>query len=134
LQIYDDFIFERTREDANFTALPVSETDNITVPASNPFNPFGEDLQWRGRLLQLGQRLTVTEVNTYRNIVGARLIQLPQNWYVDASFLYAESDGEQTNNNFSLNSRINEALRGTLPGFVGTFYNPFIDINAGPNA
>jgi outer membrane receptor protein involved in Fe transport len=134
LQIYDDFIFERTREDASTAALPVSETDNITVPATNPFNPFGEDLQWRGRLLQLGQRLTVTEVNTYRNIVGARLIQLPQNWYVDASFLYAESDGTQTNNNFSLNNRINEALRGTLPGFVGTFYNPFIDTNAGPNA
>src|SRR6202047_2876497 len=108
LQIYDDFIFERTREDASSAALPVSETDNITVPASNPFNPFGEDLQWQGRLLQLGQRLTVTEVNTYRNIVGARLIQLPQNWYVDASFLYAESDGTQPNNNFSLNSRINE--------------------------
>ena len=121
LQIYDDFIFERTREDASAAALNVSETDNITVPASNPFNPFGEELQWQGRLLQLGQRLTVTEVNTYRNIVGARLIQLPQNWYVDASFLYAESDGTQTNNNFSLNSRINEALRGTLPGFIGTF-------------
>ncbi|MGA8480180.1 MAG: TonB-dependent receptor [Chthoniobacterales bacterium] len=134
VQVYDSFIYERTKEDSSFTALPVTETDNVTVPAGNPFNPFGEDLQWRGRLLQLGQRKTEAIIDTYRNIAGVRLIQLPQNWYVDASFLYAESDAEQTNFNNTLDSRLNEALSGTLPGFVGTFYNPFIDTNANPNA
>jgi iron complex outermembrane receptor protein len=134
VQVYDEFIYEHTKENSSFTALPVTETDNVTVPAGNPFNPFGEDLQWRGRLLQLGQRKGEVEVDTYRNLAGVRLIQLPQNWYVDASFLYAESDAEQTNSNFSLNSRINEALSGTLPGFVGQFYNPFIDANAHPNS
>jgi iron complex outermembrane recepter protein len=133
VQVYDEFIYERTKEDSSFTALPISETDNITVPASNPFNPFGEDLQWRGRLLQLGQRKEEAEINTYRNLAGVRLISLPQNWYVDASFLYAESDADQRNFNFSLNSRINQALSGTLPGFTGQFLNPFIDTNANPN-
>jgi iron complex outermembrane receptor protein len=134
VQVYDEFLYERTKEDSSFTAVPVTETDNVTVPAGNPFNPFGEPLQWRGRLLQLGQRKNETIVDTYRNIAGVRLIQLPQNWYVDASFLYAESDGEQTGFNGSLDSRLNAALSGTLPGFVGTFYNPFIDTNANPNA
>jgi iron complex outermembrane recepter protein len=134
VQVYDEFLYERTKEDSSFTAIPVTETDNVTVPASNPFNPFGEPLQWRGRLLQLGQRKNETIVDTYRNIAGVRLIQLPQNWYVDATFLYAESDGEQNNFNGSLDSRLNAALSGTLPGFVGTFYNPFIDTNANPNA
>jgi iron complex outermembrane recepter protein len=133
VQVYDEFIYERTKENSSFTALPISETDNITVPASNPFNPFGEDLQWRGRLLQLGQRKEEAIINTYRNLAGVRLISLPQNWYVDASFLYAESDADQRNFNFSLNSRINEALSGTLPGFTGQFLNPFIDTNANPN-
>ena len=134
VQVYDEFLYERTKEDSSFTAVPVTETDNVTVPASNPFNPFGEPLQWRGRLLQLGQRKNEAIIDTYRNIAGVRLIQLPQNWYVDASFLYAESDGEQTSSNGSLDSRLNAALSGTLPGFVGTFYNPFIDTNANPNA
>jgi iron complex outermembrane recepter protein len=134
VQVYDEFLYEHTKENSSFTALPVTETDNVTVPASNPFNPFGEDLQWRGRLLQLGQRKGEVEVATYRNLAGVRLIQLPQNWYVDASFLYAESDAEQTNFNFSLDSRLNEALSGTLPGFVGQFYNPFIDTNSNPNS
>jgi iron complex outermembrane recepter protein len=134
VQVYDEFLYERTKEDSSFTALPVTETDNVTVPASNPFNPFGEPLQWRGRLLQLGQRKNEAIIDTYRNIAGVRLIELPQNWYVDASFLYAESDGEQTSFNGSLDSRLNEALSGTLPGFVGQFYNPFIDANANPNS
>jgi iron complex outermembrane recepter protein len=134
VQVYDEFLFERTKENSSFTAIPVTETDNVTVPATNPFNPFGEDLQWRGRLLQLGQRKGEADINTYRNIAGVRLIQLPQNWYVDASFLYAESDAEQTNFNNTLDSRLNQALSGTLPGFVGTFYNPFIDTNSNPNA
>jgi iron complex outermembrane recepter protein len=133
VQVYDEFIYERTQEDSSFTALPVTETDNVTVPATNPFNPFGEPLQWRGRLLQLGQRKNEADINTYRNLAGVRLISLPQNWYVDASFLYAESDGTQTASNGTLNSRVNAALSGTLPGFVGTFYNPFIDTNANPN-
>ena len=134
VQIYDDFLFERTKEDSSFTALPITETDGVTVPASNPFNPFGEDLQWRGRLLQLGQRKTEAIINTYRNIVGFRLLELPQNWYVDGGFLYAESDGDQKNFNDSLDSRLNQALNGTLPGFTGVFYNPFIDANANPNS
>ncbi len=134
VQVYDEFLYEHSKENSSFTALPISETDNVTVPANNPFNPFGEPLQWRGRLLQLGQRKDVAEIDTYRNIAGVRLIQLPQNWYVDASFLYAESDAEQNNSNFTLNSRLNQALSGTLPGFVGQFYNPFIDANANPNS
>jgi outer membrane receptor protein involved in Fe transport len=32
-----------------------------------------------------------------------------------------------------LDSRLNEALSGTLPGFTGQFLNPFIDTNLSPN-
>jgi iron complex outermembrane recepter protein len=134
VQFYDGFIYERTKENSSFTAVPVTETDDVIVPATSPFNPFGEDLQWRGRLLQLGQRKTETIVNTYRNVVGFRLLELPKNFTVDGGFLYAESDGEERNFNGTLDSRLNEALSGTLPGFAGVFYNPFIDTNANPNS
>ncbi len=103
------------------------------MPASNPFNPFGENLDWFGRLLNLGQRKEDAVINTYRNIGGIRIINLPQNWFVDANFLYAESDATEENINFTLNSQVNEALAGTLPGFTGQFMNPFIDTGASPN-
>ncbi len=133
LQLYDDFLYERSEETSSLTSLPISSTDNIVVPANNPFNPFGEPLDWFGRLLELGQRKEDVVVNTYRNIGGIRLLNLPQNWFVDASFLYAESDATRNSPNFSLDSRLNEALSGTLPGFAGQYFNPFIDAGLNPN-
>jgi iron complex outermembrane recepter protein len=133
VQIYDEFMYQHQDEFANFTATPITNTDNVIVPATNPFNPFGEPLEWFGRLLNLGQRKVETTIDTYRNVGGIRLINLPQNWFVDASFLYAESDATMTNFNNALDSRLNEALSGTLPGFTGQFLNPFIDTNLSPN-
>jgi len=133
LQLYDDFLYERTEENSSFTALPISNTDNIVVPANNPFNPFGEPLDWFGRMLQLGPRKEQAIINTYRNIGGIRLFNLPNNWFADASFLYAESDGTRHDFNYTLDSRLNEALSGTLSGFVGQYFNPFVDSGLNPN-
>jgi iron complex outermembrane receptor protein len=139
VQIYDDFLYQRQDESANFTATPITNTDGVIVPASNPFVPAAfaaadpAGLEWFGRLLNLGQRKVETIINTYRNVGGIRLINLPNNWYLDASFLYAESDATMTNFNNALNSRLNQALSGTLPGFTGQFLNPFIDTGLNPN-
>src|SRR6202022_4039485 len=46
-----------------------------------------------------------------------------------ASFLYAESDGHNSEPNFLSKSGFQAALNGTLPGFAGVFFNPFIDQN-----
>ena len=142
VQLYDDFLYERSEETSSLTALPVSSSDNIVVPQGpsgtapgprNPFNPFNEPLDWFGRLLELGQRKGDVVINTYRNIGGIRFFNLPNNWFVDASFLYAESDATKDDFNTTLNSRLNEALSGTLPGFVGQYFNPFIDSGLNPN-
>jgi len=128
VQFYDEFLLQRNREDVSNSAVPVSPTDNITVPANNPFNPFGEPLQWSGgRLFNFGFGHLVTEIDTVRNIVGVNLINLPNNWFVNASFLYAESDGEIKGYGSPLKSALNEALAGTLPGLEGQFFNPFPD-------
>jgi iron complex outermembrane recepter protein len=133
LQLYDDFWYQREEEDSQFTASPITNTDNIVVPATNPYNPFGEPLLEYGRLLNLGYRRADVVIDNYRNVVGIRLINLPNNFLLDASFNYAESDGTQDQYNYTLDSRLNEALSGTLPGFAGVYLNPFIDTNLNPN-
>ena len=133
IQIYDDFMYQRQEEDSNFTALPISNTDNVVVPTSNPYNPTGEPLLWYGRLLNLGQRKEDAITDTYRNAAGIRLFNLPQNWYADANFVYAESDSTQYQYNYTLDSSLNEALSGTLPGFKGQYLNSFIDTSSNPN-
>jgi hypothetical protein len=82
---------------------PVSSTDGIIVPA----------------------------VDTYRTLTGISFVNLPRNWFVDASFLYAESDGENKGFNFISKSGLNATLAGTLPGFQGIFYDPFTDTSTG---
>ena len=134
LQIYDDFMYQREEEDSQFTASPITNTDNIVVPTTNPYNPFGEPLLWYGRLLNLGYRRADVIIDNYRNVSGIRLLNLPNNWIVDASFLYAETDATQDQYNYTLDSRLTEALSGTLPGFAGVYLNPFIDTNLNPNS
>ncbi len=132
LKFYDTFTIAHSKEIASFTPTPITNTDGINVPADNPFNPFGESLFWdRGRLANLGQRKTTTDLTNFRNIVGVSLINLPNNWFVDASFNYAETDGTIRLNNFVRRSQLNAALSGTLPGFEGVFFNPFFDTQSG---
>ena len=130
LQIYDDFSYQYNKELASFTASPVTSTDFITVPANNPFNPTGEDLDTRLRLLEFGQRKTETTISNIRNVVGLHFINLPKSWFVDAWFLYAETDGHTHETNFISKSGLQQALDGTFPGLEGQFFNPFIDQSA----
>jgi len=65
-------------------------------------------------------------VGTYRTVSGATLF-LPKNWSIDFSFLYAESDGDANGYNEVSDSKLNAALAGTLPGYIGQYYNPFVD-------
>ena len=83
----------------------------------------------------MGPRLTCTQdavIKTYRTVTGATLF-LPKNWVIDFSFLYAESDGAASSSNEVSVSKMNEALAGTLPGYVGQFYDPFVDQSAVSN-
>jgi outer membrane receptor protein involved in Fe transport len=128
IQFYDEIMLQRNKENASISLVPVSAADGLTVPVNNPFNPFGEPVQWSGgRLFDFGFRRVVTEVDTVRNVVGVSFINLPKNWFVNTSFLYAESDGESRRFGSPLDSALNEALAGTLPGLQGQFFNPFPD-------
>ena len=133
LQFYDEFSGNHEFENAKVAPVPPTSSDSLIVPTGNSFNPFGEDIEIIGmRALEFGPRIGETTVDTYRNIVGVRLLNLPENWFVDATFLYAEADGDTQEFNQLSKSRVNQALAGTLPGFAGVFYNPFFDSN-GPS-
>ncbi len=136
LRFYDYFLIQHA-EDLSVTqnqgyslAQGQGQTNNITVPANNPFNPFGIPIQQSGfptnQEKELGPWVTDTTVLTVRNTAGLTL-QLPHSWVVDFSYTYGESDGdEQVANGVNL-VNLQAALNGTLPGHVGQFFNPFND-------
>jgi iron complex outermembrane receptor protein len=143
LKFYDRFLIQRNEENTvtpnqGFSAsdvLPPSLTTPVTVPANNPYNPFGEALIPNGQLeREFGPWSTDVITRTIRNIVGAT-VQLPHDWFIDGSFLYGESDATDMVYNSIDKIKLQEALNGTLPGFVGVFFNPFTDqnLNIHPN-
>ena len=132
LRLYTQFYGNHLEETNQAAPTTVGTTDGITIPASNPNNPFGVPLTPDGwRVLEYGPLKGSVTVNTYRFVSGVSLINLPKNWFVDANFLYAESDGDITVLNAVSKSGLNAALSGTLPSFAGVFYNPFTDTSTG---
>jgi iron complex outermembrane recepter protein len=130
LKLYDSLILQRNEELSVTPNQGYFSGDGITVPANNPFNPFGIQLQQSGfptnALYEMGPWRTDTIIKTLRNTAGLTL-QLPHDWFVNASFTFGESDGSETIENSTNAFKLQQAMNGTLPGFVGQFFNPFTD-------
>ena len=135
LRFYEEFSYQRNEEVNSDVASQPTQADPIVIPANNPFNPFRIPLNPLGQTLaEVGQQTQDAVVKTYRTVTGATLF-LPKNWILDFSFLYAESDGTASSANEVSVSKLNAALAGTLPGYIGQYYNPFVDqsVIANPN-
>jgi iron complex outermembrane receptor protein len=135
LRLYEEFSYQRNEEVNSFYGSQPTQADPITIPAKNPYNPFGVPLQPLGQTLsEVGPQTQDAVIKTYRTVSGATLF-LPKNRFVDFSYLYAESDGDAIGSNEVSDSKLNAALAGTLPGYIGQFYNPFVDqgVVANPN-
>jgi iron complex outermembrane receptor protein len=128
LRFHEQFLDFHSSEHSITPNQGISETDQVIVPASNPHNPTGEDLQVTGvDLIEFGRWRETADTNTLRNVAGITLKNLCNNWFADFSFVYGESDTTWRIFNSIKRNDMQQALNGTLPGFVGVFYNPFID-------
>lgn len=133
LKLYEQISDQHNKENSEIPAIGWSQSDGLIVPAYNPHNPWGFDLIPDNKTLsEFGPDKQVVTVDTIRTVTGLT-IQLPKNWFVDTSFLYAESNADEKNFNNISKSRLQLALNGQLPGFVGQFYDPFADQNTVPN-
>ncbi|MDE2619084.1 MAG: TonB-dependent receptor [Sphingomonadales bacterium] len=120
---------------ASSPSFPILATSPV-VPASNPFNPFGQDVRFVGRLLNgaYGPSITLNEYDTFRLAAGLTGKLAPRwTWSVNATYsqqaaLYDKPD--------TLKTRLLNALRGfggancdPLTGVAGagscSYFNPF---------
>jgi iron complex outermembrane recepter protein len=132
LNFYDLLLVQRSEENGVTPNQGMATGDavagtQIFVPANNPFNTTGEALLPNGQgFAEFGPWHEDVITRTIFNVVGAT-VQLPHGWFIDASFVYGESDSTQTFSNAALNDRLQLALEGRLPGHIGQFYDPFTD-------
>ncbi len=101
----------------------------LTIPAANPYNPFGFALNnFRGRGNFGPTRLFDVETTGATTILGLAG-NLAADWTWHAGFIYGTSRFDQVAGNQIRTADMQAALNGTLAGFAGQYFNPF-----GPSA
>jgi iron complex outermembrane receptor protein len=78
LKLYEQFYANHLEETNQIAPTMVSGVNGITVPATNPNNPFGINLSPNGwTLLEYGPRQGLATVDTYRTVTGISRIVTP---------------------------------------------------------
>lgn len=92
---------------------------NFDIAADHPTNPTGQDLTVeRRRLVELGERIFLQEVNTFRIVVGVEG-SFGQDWTWDAAMNWGRNTGTDTITNVVNLERFGETLDTDICGTNG---------------
>ena len=110
--------WQKNKNVEGLSAAPISTLNTITLPANNPFNPFGVALTSNAtqtmffRFLEMGDRLTTTR-NKMERLVAGFDGKLAQGWLWDASATWNRSTAHLDLKNFPGQDKVNAALADT---------------------
>ncbi len=103
-------------------------TGTLTIPSTNPNNPFGEDLEdeWYARLVHAGNRINDVTSDTPRVLVGVRgEIPSSDTWSWETAALYSKNRAKNLNRGTVFDDLYQAALNGVSIGGQTLFANPF---------
>ena len=109
----------------------------VSVPAANPYNPFGSSAlgaagvpvlitSW---LMDHGNNPRNTKSQTW-NLLGSLKGKFAKDWRWNGDISYGHATQARRLDTY-VPTRLTSALAGTLPGLIGKFYNPFIGPTSG---
>ena len=101
-------------------------TGYLSIPATNPNNPFGEDLEdeWYGRLVSSGNRINDVTSDTPRLLVGLGG-KLANDWKWESAAIYSKNKTENLNGGSAFDNLYQAALNGIQVGGQTLYANPF---------
>ena len=122
VDLFTEFSYRHINTEQQLAPAPIEgDVEGISVPAANPFNPFGADVIFRYRVTELGARIDEIDSDVYRAVAGVN-VHLPGTWEFESALLYSETDTEdKTFNNLS-RPAVLAALADTNPA---TSFNVF---------
>ncbi len=112
----------------NYTEHGDSPDGTLNIPATNPNNPFGEDLywEWYARLMNAGNRINDVTSDTPRVLVGlGGNLPWGSNWTWESGALYTRNDLTNLNRGTVFDNLYQEALNGVSIGGTTLYANPF---------
>jgi outer membrane receptor protein involved in Fe transport len=124
---YAEVSYNRTETRVFLAATPVSAFGAANViPANNPYNPFGEAVNFRFRPLDVGPRTNDIQTDDYR-ILGGFKGEINDRWNYDASYMLTSSKIADLGTHYIVTSDVIAAASGTLARAPGRFLNVFGD-------
>jgi len=119
LTLFTELALTRNFTDTRANPVPTNNPNGLAtlprIPASNPFNPFGQDLGVAIAHEELGPRDLLTQTRSLRGVGGLRA-ELPGRWQAEGSLLFYGQRLHARNGGLSNNAAINAALNQTDPG------------------
>jgi outer membrane receptor protein involved in Fe transport len=118
LAAFAELGWQRNENVEGLSPAPISTLNTITLPATNPFNPFGVALVSNTtqtmffRFLELGDRLTKT-TNEMERVVAGLDGKYGQGWTWDAAFTWNRETSHLDLRNFPGQDKVNAALAET---------------------
>lgn len=91
------------------------------VPAANPSNPFGVPVTARFRFTEVGPRLNEIDNTNQRLVAGLKGAVAGFDW--EAAGFWSRQESTNTGTNYIDQRLVNQAFAGTVPGYVGTYWN-----------
>ncbi len=118
LAAFAELGWQRNENVEGLSPAPISNLNTITLPATNPFNPFGVTLVSNNtqtmffRFLELGDRLTKT-TNEMERLVAGLEGKYGQGWTWDAAVTWNRETSHLDLRNFPGQDKVNAALAET---------------------
>jgi len=115
LHAFAELSWQRNENIEGLSPAPISTLNTITLPATNPFNPFGVTLVSNTtqtmffRFLELGDRLTTTTSEMTRLVAGLDG-RLGASWTWDAAVTWNRQTSHLDLKNFPGQDKVNAAL------------------------
>ena len=127
IEAFTELSYSRTKSDVYLAATPVTANGAVTVyPANNPFNPFGEPLNFSFRPLDVGPRTNFITTHSTRFLMGFKG-DVMDNWNWEVGLLLNNDSVSDLGVNFIVTTDVIAAASGTFARAPGIFLNIFGD-------
>ena len=122
---YAQASWEHNQSHIELAPSPVSTVDDnqIYVPRTNYWNPFGVDVQFAYRAVDLGPRKSDVTNDTAQFLAGTKGT-LRNRWEWDVGYTYGRDDSSDRASNMISESRLRAALALSTPDALNVFGGP----------
>ncbi len=128
VQAFTELSYSKTETNVFLAATPVSANSGSVnvIPANNPYNPFGEPVNFRFRPLDVGPRTDFITTADYRFLFGLKGTMF-DTWNWETGFMLNSSKFDDIGIHYIVTTDVIAAASGTLAKAPGLFLNVFGD-------